>query len=87
VCVCVCTLDLCVVLCLVLLVLDGQLHSVPRQIDFLFTWILEGKEEAVKKDGGEVVRFFVTGVSDASRRLGAALLFFSEEINASDNYI
>lgn len=40
-----CTLDLCVVLCLVLLVFDGQLHSIPRQIDFLSTWILEGKEE------------------------------------------
>lgn len=49
-CVCFCTLDLRVVLCLVLLAFDGQLYSIARQIHFLCTWFLEGKEEALYKD-------------------------------------
>lgn len=43
VCVCVrmCTLDLCVVFCLVLLTFDCQLHSISRQIHFPLIRILE----------------------------------------------
>jgi len=43
------TLDLCVVLCLVLLVFDSQFHSVPRQIHFLSAWFLEGNEETLQE--------------------------------------
>lgn len=41
--VCVCTLNLRVILRLVLLAFDSQLHSVAGQIHFLRPWILEGK--------------------------------------------
>lgn len=42
--VCVGTLDLRVILRLVLLVLDSELHSVAGQKHFLWLWILQGKE-------------------------------------------
>lgn len=48
--VCVCTLHLCVILCLVLLAFDGQLHSIARKIHSLCTWFLEEKEEALYND-------------------------------------
>lgn len=38
---CVYTLDLCVILCLVFLALNGQLHAIARQVHFPGAWFLK----------------------------------------------
>lgn len=81
---CVCTLDLCVILCLVLLAFDGQLHSVPRQMDFLPAWILDGKKRYYKKGERQKLAVPIMSVSDPLICLDMCHLkgVFSEGVNA-----
>lgn len=66
--VCVCTLNLRVILRLVLLAFDSQLHSVAGQIHFLRPWILEGKKEGI------LVRCLWQNSSCLAHRVAAALM-------------
>lgn len=49
-CVRVCTLDLCVILCLVFLALDGQLNTIARQVHLPGTWFLTRSVRRMLKD-------------------------------------
>lgn len=58
----VCTLDLCVILCLVFLALDGQLNTIARQVHFPGTWFLTCLGRRMLKDWENVQLFFFDSI-------------------------